>query len=222
MRKASTIGRKSSKPTRPGDAVEIPIIAANITTPGKRRRLSHVWDREMGDHYVEPRWVDDRLFEVEDFGRDQLLLDPFTGFGRIADAAKAAGYAVITADIVGRGYPGCQIQDFFERESVPPSVVGNPAFNAVEASARHALGLDAHKVALIFPTARLNAARWLKDLPLRRICLLTPRPSMPPGYVIARGEKPGGGRTDFAWLVFERGYIGNAEVAWLHRDGGAP
>jgi hypothetical protein len=31
-------------------------------------------------------------------------------------------------------------------------------------------------VAIIFPTARLNAARWLQDTPLRRIWLLTPRP----------------------------------------------
>ena len=42
---------------------------------------------------------------------------------------------------------------------------------------------------------------------------------MPPGYVIARREKPGGGKTDFTWLIFERGYTGKAEIDWLHRDG---
>jgi hypothetical protein len=41
---------------------------------------------------------------------------------------------------------------------------------------------------------------------------------MPSGYVIARSEKPGGGKVDFAWLLFERGYVGRAEMAWLHRD----
>ena len=106
-----------------------------------------------------------------------------------------------------------------ERSVAPPTVVGNPPFNAVEAFARHALELGARKVALLFPVARLNAARWLKELPLRRIWLLTPRPSMPPGYVIARGEKPGGGKTDFAWLIFERGYTSKAEIRWLRRDG---
>jgi hypothetical protein len=168
---------------------------------------------------VEPVWVSIRLFQVEDFDRTHVLLDPCTGFGRIAEAARAVGYTVIAADVIDRGYPGCLVQDFLDRKSAPPTVVGNPPFNAVETFARHALKLGAHKVALLFPVARLNAARWLKELPLRRIWLLTPRPSMPPGYVIARGEKPGGGKTDFAWLIFERGYTGKAEVDWLHRDG---
>jgi len=194
--------------------------AARQTLPAdKRLRRSHIWGRETSDHYVEPTWVSIRLFEVEDFDRSQVLLDPCAGFGRIAEAAKAAGYTVIAADIVDRGYPGCLVQDFLDRKSAPPTVVGNPPFNAVEAFARHALELGARNVALLFPVARLNAARWLKELSLRRIWLLTPRPSMPPGYVIARGEKPGGGQTDFAWLIFERGYIGKAEVDWLHRDG---
>ena len=195
-------------------------VASGTSDPnlGKKPRLSHVWSREADDHYVEPVWVSRRLLEEEDFNRDNVLLDPCTGFGRIADSAKSAGYVVVTADIVDRGYPECRIQDFLDRKSVPPTVVGNPPFNAVEAFARHALELGARKVALIFPTARLNAARWLQELPLRRVWLLTPRPSMPPGYVIARGDRPGGGKVDFAWLIFERGYVGKAEIDWLHRD----
>jgi hypothetical protein len=31
------------------------------------------------------------------------------------------------------------------------------------------------------------------------------RPSMPPGEVIARGEKAKGGKTDFCWLVSHQG-----------------
>jgi hypothetical protein len=195
------------------------VLEADITTAVniKRPRLSHIWGREAADHYVEPHWVSQRLFATEDFDRTQVLLDPCTGFGRIADAAKGAGYTVLAADITDRGYVGCQVQDFLERKSVPPSVVGNPPFNVVEAFARRALDLGARKVALLFPNPRLNAAHWLKDLPLRRVRLLTPRPSIPPSYVIARGEKPGGGKVDFCWLIFERGYAGSPEIAWLHR-----
>jgi hypothetical protein len=32
------------------------------------------------------------------------------------------------------------------------------------------------------------------------------------------GHKPGGGRIDFCWLVFDRAYSGEAEVRWLHRE----
>jgi hypothetical protein len=200
-----------------------PVMSDTAIAPEKRARLSHIWQRDDRDYYVEPQWVSARLFEVEDFDRTQILLDPCTGgFGNVARAAARAGYAVVAGDIVDRGgYPGAIVQDFLDRQSVPPSVVGNPPFNAVEAFARHAIGLGARKTALIFPVARLNAARWLRTLPLRRVLLLTPRPSMPPGFVVARGEKPGGGKVDFCWLIFESGFVGAAELAWLHRDRGA-
>jgi hypothetical protein len=54
--------------------------------------------------------------------------------------------------------------------------------------------------------------------PLRRVWLLTPRPSMPPGHVIAAGETPGGGKMDFCWLVFEHQLSGIPQIGWLHRD----
>jgi methylase of polypeptide subunit release factors len=57
----------------------------------------------MSHHCAEPKWVSIRLFKVEDFDRSHVPLDPCTGFGRIAEAAKAAGYTVIAADIVDRG-----------------------------------------------------------------------------------------------------------------------
>jgi hypothetical protein len=79
--------------------------------PHGRRRHSHIFERDPNDWYLEPDWISKRLFDVEDFDRNAPLLDPCTGTGRIADAAKHAGYRVITADIVDRGYPGCLIQD---------------------------------------------------------------------------------------------------------------
>jgi len=47
---------------------------------------------------------------------------------------------------------------------------------------------------------------------------MTPRPSMPPGQLILRGEKPGGGRVDFCWTIFVVGHVGPPELRWLHRD----
>jgi hypothetical protein len=42
--------------------------------------------------------------------------------------------------------------------------------------------------------------------------------TMPPGEMIQRGERPGGGKVDFAWLVFERDYPGSPSLRWLNRD----
>lgn len=64
---------------------------------------------------------------------------------------------------------------------------------------------------------------WIKDEERKSgDWLMTPRPSMPPGHVIARGEKPGGGKMDFCWLVWDRSYHqGAPELRWLRRDGDA-
>jgi hypothetical protein len=75
--------------------------------------------------------------------------------------------------------------------------------------------LGASKVGFLFPIARVNAAwRWLEPLPLARLYLLTPRPSVPP----VTAKVIGGGRVDFCWLVLNRAHVGPPTWGWLHRD----
>jgi hypothetical protein len=81
-----------------------------------------------------------------------------------------------------------------------------------------ALKVTTGKVAMISLVRRLNAARWLRDTPLARVHFLSPRPSMPPGHVIAAGKKPGGGKQNFCWLVWDRAHVGAPTIHWLHRD----
>jgi hypothetical protein len=170
----------------------------------------------VDEHYVEPEWVSKRLFEEEEFtGR---IYDPACGFGRIVLSAKKAGHQAFGSDKVYRGWD-TTTQDFFWHNSKHANIVSNPPFDVFQKFTEHALHLAVNKVALIMPTARLNAARWLAALPLRRIWLLTPRPSMPPGHVIASGGKVGGGKSDYCWLVFEQDCVGHPETRWLHRDG---
>jgi len=179
---------------------------------------AHIWARSDDDWYVEPEWVSKRLFDVERFVGE--IWDPCCGTGRIVQAACAAGIRAYGSDIVRREI-GYGVLDFFAMKEPHHNIVCNPPFDLARQFAEHALQIYLGKVAIIFPTARLNAARWLQDKPLRRVWLLTPRPSMPPGSVILRGEKPGGGKMDFCWLVFGAG-SGAPEVRWLHRDGAAP
>lgn len=184
----------------------------------KRAENSHIWQREEHEHYVEPEWCSRRLFDVEAF--EGVVWDPACGFGRIPEAAKAAGLPAYATDIVDRGYDGPHgVADFLRIDALAPNIVSNPPFDLFEAFARHALSLrSTRKVALIWLTRRLNAARWLQHTPLARLYYLTPRPSMPPGHVITRGEKPGGGKQDFCWLVWDKAHVGPATVHWLHRE----
>jgi hypothetical protein len=190
---------------------------------GAASRNSHIWERHANDWYVEPRWCSIRLFEKEKFHGQ--IYDPNCGWGRILRSAKDAGHAVRASDIVIRPSGDAEIDaikyaaDF--RDCVDPAdnIVSNPAFRALPNFAQLALKLAKYKVAIIFPVARLNAAHWLTDAPLRRVWLITPRPPMPPGSYLEAGHKPSGGRVDFCWLIFEHDYSGEAEVRWLRRDG---
>jgi hypothetical protein len=177
---------------------------------------AHIWPRDENDFYVEPAWVSKRLFEVELFVEE--IWDPACGFGTIVQSARDLGHSAFGSDIVNRGIGGVGVMDFFDHKEAPiANIVTNPPFNIAPAFALHALKIARLKVAIIFPTARLNAAHWLHDTPLARVWLLTPRPSMPPGRMIAGGQKAQGGKMDYCWLIFEQGYSGPS-LGWMRRD----
>jgi hypothetical protein len=187
-----------------------------ITSP--RPKNTHIFAKAEGLHYVEPHWLSARLFEVERFSGP--VWDPFCGWGRIAEAARAAGYKVRATDRADRKYPAFDgVLDFLTVDRIDPdvSIVGNPPFT--DAIAQHAIRLDPIKMALVWPFARIVAAwPWLATAPLAHVWMLTPRPAMPPASYIEAGKKPEGARVEHCWLIFERGYDGLPQLGWIRRD----
>ena len=191
-----------------------------MTDLGSRPLNAQIWDRVDDDWYVEPEWCSRRLFEEEAFAGE--IHDPCCGIGRIVKSAWYKGLIATGSDIVSRA--GWPVRDFlsdlggYRNLIIYDNIVTNPPFDIAPAIVTQALATAQRKVAVIFPTARLNAAHWITCTPLRRVWLMTPRPSMPPGRVVLSGGKVGGGKTDFCWLVFEKGYGFEPELRWLHRD----
>lgn len=182
-----------------------------------KERKSHIFQHQNDGHFVEPAWCAERLFQTEDFSPG--IYDPSCGFGTIPDAARAHGLQACGSDLVDRGYRDLDFTEDFLNSNIEigdAAIVCNPPFHLFEDFVRKAL-LMTDRVAMIWLVRRLNAARWLQDLPLATVYLLTPRPSMPPGHVIASGQKPGGGTQDFCWLYFSREHTGAPELRWLAR-----
>jgi len=201
-------------------------------TGALRERKSNIWARDAYDWYVEPEWCSQRLFDVEPFVGE--IVDPACGIGRIVGTARAAGYRTQGLDIVRRSDACDEVADFMsdvwqsQRPCWPENIVSNPPFKLCDPKpgvrpkgfVELALERTCRKVALLLPASWLfgvRRAERLRTTPLRRVHLLVPRPSMPPGAVIAAGEKVGGGTTDFAWFVWEHGYRGLPEITWLDR-----
>jgi hypothetical protein len=162
-----------------------------------RKRESHIWQRDAEDFYVEPQWVSVRLFEVEKFiGK---VVDPACGSGNIVKAARSKGLKAEGWDLIDRGlFPGTIERDFLsDRVPAADNFCCNVPFILAQPICERAVKLAKRKVAIVFPVSRVNAAHWLEALPLARQWLLTPRPSMPPYSVIARGEK----REVDVWII---------------------
>ncbi len=184
-----------------------------------RSKRNKRWERHPQDWYVEPEWPTERLLEAEPF--EGPILDPACGLGRIVKVARRMGFTATGSDVMRRA-PGFKAADFFQRVRSVPNIVSNVPFRFAMAFVGHSLNLAERKVALLLPAGWVQAderSRWLARTPLRRIWLLTPRPSMPPGtHVTERGN----GTTDYAWLVWEQGYQGLPELGWLRREASTP
>lgn len=185
-----------------------------------RKRESSLWAREVDDWYVEPEWCSLRLFEEEKFVGS--VYDPACGRGSIVISALKSGLNAFGSDLVDRGWDSTATPlDFLESVFCRINIVTNPPFGIAEKFVEHALTLTSCKVAMLLPANWVQGdkrSRWLAATPLRRVWFITPRPSMPPGHVLAGGGKPGNGTTDYAWFVWLRGYDGAPEVRWLRRD----
>jgi hypothetical protein len=184
-----------------------------------KRRNTHVWDRAENDFYpTNPPWVIERLLDVEVFLRETI--DCCCGSGAIVVACRERHLPAEGWDIVDRGFPGTVVRDFLTYDGPgPENFITNPPFGTAQAIVERAVELARCKTAVLLPVARLNAARWLRRLPLARVWLLTPRPSMPPHSYLVAGRRPSGGSKDFCWAVFERDYPGSPSLRWLCRDG---
>ena len=213
------------------------MLSAVVTddVPGARLRQSHIFAPDPHGHYVEPYWCSRRLFDVERF--EQTIWDPCVGWGRILEAALAAGHHAVGSDIIDRGTADRVSGNFvfllgdFLGDDDPFmkglieglartafSIISNPPFNRLPDFVARALALRVRKFVFLWRLQRLAAARWLQETPLARVYLLNPRPSMPPGSHIEAGGYVGGDSHDYAWLIFEHGYVGRPEIRWLVRD----
>lgn len=192
------------------------------TDESPRERNSHIWPAEQHEHYVESRWVWRRFFQAEPVVG--VVEDPCCGFGRVVEAAHAAGLAATGWDLIDRGMPGLSgIRDFLKSDMQADNRMFNPPFSLGREFALHALKLTRFKVAMIFPVRRLAAAgAWIEKTPHYRTLYLTPRPSMPPGELArayeAKGKEPSGGKQDFCILVWLKGFDGRPTEGWLRRD----
>ena len=190
--------------------------------PVIRQKQAHLWERDPYDWYVEPHECSAALFQLEVF--DGRVWDPACGAGRIVEVALSLGIDAVGSDIVSRSDYCVATSDFLKPSFTPEfrHIVVNPPFSIAEEFVRRAISILPRdgKLAVILPLVWLSGFSskrdWLPRSPLKTVFPISPRPSMPPGKVIEAGVRPGNGTKDFAWLVWQSGYTGAAEVKFMN------
>lgn len=198
-----------------------------------KQKKAHTWDRDENNFYVDPPSCAHALFNVEPF--EHRITDPCCGMGNIVRAALDYGYEADGFDLVNRSQHWgdgpflCGI-DFLSDKFYPNGlgdVVFNPPYGRGEPGQMRleeqcidrALQLAQGKVAALLRLDWLAARRdFLSTSGLMRVWIVTPRPSMPPGKLVAEGKRPEKGFHDYAWYVFRKGADVAPTIGYAQRD----
>jgi len=173
-------------------------------------------DQQQRDHfYPTPPEGTEALLSVETF--DGPIWEPACGAGDMARVLEAAGYEVVSTDLVERGYGTPRVDFLMEHRALAPNIVTNPPFKLLEQFTRHAIRLATHKVCLLARIQYLEGVerrRIFAESPLARVWVFSWRLAINRDRVRPEGER-GGSMATYAWFVFEHGYTGKPTLGWI-------
>jgi hypothetical protein len=180
----------------------------------------NAWGRDRShcdpnDFYPTPAYATWALLENEEFGT--TVWEPACGDGAISRVLRAAGYRVISSDLVGRGYG--QVEDFLTSRRRVESIVTNPPYKLAEEFVRLALRLSTHKVAMLVRLSFLESqGRYdlFQETPLKAVYVFSRRVSLYRGGI----SKKQGGVVAYAWCVWQHGFRGEPRLRWFSPDAG--
>lgn len=190
------------------------------TTAYARALCDDPVNREEHDFY--PTWpaATRALLSVERF--DGPIWEPACGDGALSRVLEAAGYEVISTDLIDRGY-GEGGRDFLmEWTSLAPNIVTNPPFKLAEEFVERALTLTTGKVTFFLRLAFLEGVargRWFPSTPLARVHVMSRRVPIQRGRLSEGSD--GHGVIAFAWFVWEHGHVGAPTLSFLDWKGQA-
>ena len=176
-------------------------------------------NREKDDFYPTPPEGTRALLSVEKFVGN--IWEPACGDGAMSKVLIDAGYAVLSTDLVDRGYGTARVDFLMEHVHTADNIITNPPFKLAEEFAAQALAHSRRKVAMLARLAWLEGERrriMFQSTPLARVWVFSRRLNINrSGDGILYGGQ--GGLIAFAWYVWEHGHQGPPTLGWLRHPG---
>ena len=171
-------------------------------------------NREVDDFYPTNPAATRALLSVERF--DGAIWEPACGAGDLSEVLIAAGYRVISTDLIDRGYGEAPRDFLMEWNPRAPNIITNPPFREAQVFCDRALQLTTGKVAMFLRLAFLETLErglWLPTTPLARVWIMSRRVPMQRGRLSEAGD--GHGMIAFAWFVWDHAHVGPATIGFL-------
>ena len=173
-------------------------------------------DRAELDYYATDPEAVEALLEVESF--DPYILEPACGGCHISKVLIDHGFDVVSTDIVNRGSVyQTYTKDFFEIKENFRDIITNPPYKFATEFAEHALEISdvSAKVAMFLKLTFLEGAKrkqLFDKYPPKKIYVFRSRVDCWKNGV--KPDKPSKA-VCYAWFVWEKGYSGSPEIAWI-------
>lgn len=177
------------------------------------------------EHFETPEWAAQAILDKEILTK--VVLDPCTGTGILADAAKGRGYTPLAIDINDWGYPGTMIEDFLSIDAegwsspdMPFSIFMNPPFSKAVQFVEKGFELGARKIVCFQRFAwwesRARREFW-ETFPPARVYVCGDRaPSW--RHDIPHDKRNSSSPTAHAWFVWERYHAAGTKLGHIWRD----
>lgn len=173
-------------------------------------------ERQREDYYATEPKATEWLCRLEQF--DGRILEPACGEGHISEGLKAAGYEVVSRDLVDRGYG--EVADFLaiDNQEWKGNIVTNPPYKYAQQFVEKALSIipEGKKVAMFLKLQFLEgkARRALfRSTPPIRVWVSSSRLNCAKNGDFNANQ---GGALAYAWFVWEKGYKGDTTVKWFN------
>lgn len=176
-------------------------------------------DRAERDYYATDPEAVEALLRVERF--KDAIYEPACGGGHISQVMITHGHDVVSTDIVNRGSV-CQtgVQDFLSYCPESPNtrdIITNPPYKYAMEFAQKALDISEPgvKVAMFLKLTFLEGGkrkRLFDEHPPKKVYVFRNRIDCWKNGV--KPDKPAKA-VCYAWFVWEKGFVGPPEIAWL-------
>lgn len=175
-------------------------------------------ERAANDYYATEPKAAELLLEVESFS--PVIWECACGEGHLAEVFRKQGYYVKATDLIDRGYGLGGVDFLSENIEFYGDIITNPPYKYAKEFVEHAIETvaDGYKVAMFLKLQFLEGKTrkvFFQKYPPKRVYVASGRLMCAKNGEFEKMKAGVGSAIAYAWFVWEKGFAGNPQIAWI-------